>query len=273
MDHPGVRADLGAFIGAVATAAARYPAFYAIDVWRNPGVSSDTATEFCYCPHTEARFRDALQRRYRTLPALNAAWRRSLTAWSGVHVPRAGAAAVGTLRLAAVRRGQAAGRSQVPVGCVRATRRTAGHEPHRCRPRGARSVADDERGRSLRNVICRASRRTCARSPHSIRCAPAVVTNRGGSARYPSGRVAPTSAARTPPGGPLRLWAWAAISRGAAALSVDPWRVSSGISVTRRAKPGSRSAHRGRWPGSSVATVRSLHRCARILPESRSCGA
>ena len=36
----------------------------------------------------------------------------------------------------------------------------------------------------------------------------------------------------TPTGGPLRLWAWAAISRGAAALSVDPWRVSSGISVT-----------------------------------------
>src|SRR4051812_35353500 len=89
MDHPGVRTDLGAFIGAVAAASARYPAFYAIDVWRNPGVSSNTTARFCYCAHTEARFRDALQRRYRALPALNTAWGRSFAAWSEVHVPRA----------------------------------------------------------------------------------------------------------------------------------------------------------------------------------------
>ena len=88
MDHPGVRGDLGAFIGALAAASARYPAFYAIDVWRNPGVSSDTAAKFCYCPHTQARFRDALQRKYGALPALNAAWGRTFAAWSEVHVPR-----------------------------------------------------------------------------------------------------------------------------------------------------------------------------------------
>ena len=88
MDHPGVRGDLGAFIGALAAASARYPAFYAIDVWRNPGVSSDTAAKFCYCPHTQARFRDALQRKYGALPALNAAWGRSFATWSEVHVPR-----------------------------------------------------------------------------------------------------------------------------------------------------------------------------------------
>ena len=71
-----------------------HPAFYAIDVGATPACLPRQPTEFCYCPHTEARFRDALQRRYGTLPALNAAWRRSLTAWSGVHVPRSGAAAV-----------------------------------------------------------------------------------------------------------------------------------------------------------------------------------
>ena len=42
MDHPGVRADLGAFIGAVATAAARYPAFYAIMCGATPAVFRDS---------------------------------------------------------------------------------------------------------------------------------------------------------------------------------------------------------------------------------------
>jgi beta-galactosidase len=62
LDHAGVRADMTAFIGAASAAAARHASFYAIDVWSEPHIVNwvwfNTPVEFCYCPHTQARFRD-----------------------------------------------------------------------------------------------------------------------------------------------------------------------------------------------------------------------
>ena len=94
LDHAGVRADMTAFIGAASAAAARHPSFYAIDVWSEPHIVNwvwfNTPVEFCYCPHTQARFRDWLQLRYRTLDALNAAWYRTFASWDDVEAPRFG---------------------------------------------------------------------------------------------------------------------------------------------------------------------------------------
>jgi beta-galactosidase len=97
MDHPGVRSDLGAFIGAAAEEAARHRAFYAIDVWRAPSASSDGVARFCYCANTQARFRDTLQRKYGTVAALNAAWNSSLASWLDVGAPRGRAQSPGNL--------------------------------------------------------------------------------------------------------------------------------------------------------------------------------
>ena len=94
LDHAGVRADMTAFIGAASAAAARHPSFYAVDVWSEPHIVNwvwfNTPVEFCYCPHTQARFRDWLKLRYRTLDALNAAWYRTFASWDDVEAPRFG---------------------------------------------------------------------------------------------------------------------------------------------------------------------------------------
>src|SRR5688500_775968 len=74
LDHPGVRADLAAFIRAVAARAAPHASFYAIDLWSEPHIVNwvwfNTPVEFCFCPHTQRRFREWLRRRYGSLEAL-----------------------------------------------------------------------------------------------------------------------------------------------------------------------------------------------------------
>jgi beta-galactosidase len=94
LDHAGVRADMVAFIGALSSAAARHPAFYAIDVWSEPHLVNwvwfNTPVEFCYCPHTQARFREWLKTRYGTVEALNSAWYRTFTSWDEPGAPRYG---------------------------------------------------------------------------------------------------------------------------------------------------------------------------------------
>jgi beta-galactosidase len=94
LDHAGVRADMVAFIDAVSAAAARHESFHAIDVWSEPHLVNwvwfNTPVEFCYCPHTQARFREWLKTRYGTLDALNGAWYRTFASWDEPVAPRYG---------------------------------------------------------------------------------------------------------------------------------------------------------------------------------------
>ncbi len=55
LDHPGVRADVEAYVGAASARAARYPAWYALDV------GTELENGFCACPHTARRFREWLK--------------------------------------------------------------------------------------------------------------------------------------------------------------------------------------------------------------------
>ena len=94
LDHAGVRADMVAFIGAVSAAAARHQSFFGVDVWSEPHLVNwvwfNTPVEFCYCPYTQARFRDWLKRKYRTLEAVNTAWYRTFATWDEISAPRFG---------------------------------------------------------------------------------------------------------------------------------------------------------------------------------------
>ena len=54
LDHPGVRADVEAYVAAATANAARHAAWQAIDL------GSDLPDGFCRCPHTERRFREWL---------------------------------------------------------------------------------------------------------------------------------------------------------------------------------------------------------------------
>jgi len=95
IDHPGVRAEIVQFMQALSREANRYPALYGWDVWSEPHVinwadfPSIPNPEFCFCPSTQARFREWLKAGYGTLEALNAAWYRNFERWEQVQPPRA----------------------------------------------------------------------------------------------------------------------------------------------------------------------------------------
>lgn len=95
-DHPGVRKAMLGYFQEVARHADRSPAFYAWDLWSEPAVMNWAEPEymanpeFCYCPYTQARFRDWLKARYGSLDALNKAWYRTFQSWDDVEPPRFG---------------------------------------------------------------------------------------------------------------------------------------------------------------------------------------
>lgn len=95
IDHAGVRAGIVQFIQELSRDANRFPTLYGWDVWSEPHVINWAEfpylanPEFCYCTHTQARFREFLRTKYGTLPALNAAWYRDFTDWQQIQPPRA----------------------------------------------------------------------------------------------------------------------------------------------------------------------------------------
>ncbi|HSL24071.1 MAG TPA: beta-galactosidase [Vicinamibacterales bacterium] len=94
LDHEKVRESVARFIQAVSRAARQHPSFYGFDVWSEPHIVNwvwfNEPIEFCYCPHTLAKFRDWLRAKYGTLEALNRAWYRTFESWDQVQPPRYG---------------------------------------------------------------------------------------------------------------------------------------------------------------------------------------
>lgn len=94
IDHPGVRGEIQKFLGALAARAILSPALYGWDSWSEPHVINWAEfpwinnPEFCYCPYSQARFRDWLKQKYGSLEALNAAWYRNFSRWEQVPPPR-----------------------------------------------------------------------------------------------------------------------------------------------------------------------------------------
>ncbi|HEV2425777.1 MAG TPA: beta-galactosidase [Terriglobia bacterium] len=94
IDHDGVHAEIVEFLEALSRNANHYPALYGWDVWSEPHVINWADfpylpdAEFCFCASSQARFRQWLREKYKTLSALNAAWYRRFTNWDEVLPPR-----------------------------------------------------------------------------------------------------------------------------------------------------------------------------------------
>ena len=95
IDHAGVRGEIVKFLEALSAEANKFSALYGWDVWSEPHVINWADfpylynAEFCFCPSSQARFREWLKRKYGTLEALNAAWYRRFERWEQVEPPRA----------------------------------------------------------------------------------------------------------------------------------------------------------------------------------------
>lgn len=95
-DHAGVREAVLNFYTETAKVAVPYPNFHGWDLWSEPHIVNWAYinyvpnVQFCFCPHSQARFRDWLQQKYQTLANLNQAWYRNFESWGEVHPPRFG---------------------------------------------------------------------------------------------------------------------------------------------------------------------------------------
>jgi beta-galactosidase len=95
IDHPGVRGEIVKFLAALSRQANRHASLYGWDVWSEPHVINWadfpylSNPEFCFCPNSQARFREWLKKKYGTLEKLNAAWYRNFERWEQVQPPRA----------------------------------------------------------------------------------------------------------------------------------------------------------------------------------------
>lgn len=95
-DHPGVREAVLNFYTETAKVASQYPNLHGWDLWSEPHIVNWAYinwvpdVQFCYCPHTQSRFRAWLQQKYGDLETLNKAWYRNFESWDDVEPPRFG---------------------------------------------------------------------------------------------------------------------------------------------------------------------------------------
>jgi beta-galactosidase len=93
-DNHGVADAVHNFYTETARVANEYSNFYGWDLWSEPhiinwaNIDYVQNAQFCYCPYTQARFRDWLKDKYQTLDRLNTAWHRGFEEWEDVSPPR-----------------------------------------------------------------------------------------------------------------------------------------------------------------------------------------
>lgn len=235
LDHDGVRSALAAFTTAVVQMSSRHRSVYAFDVWRDPHIVkpvAGAAGEYCFCAHTQGRFRQWLKSRYVLLDSLDATWKKRHANWNEVEAPRrrsasAGGAAVADWRafIAAKLRDDLAFKADAAKADGRFL--TASHadmpstltsptsrfgNPDDWLMRGA----VDHYGTALYPKLSAIAAMTPGQAALTLDGIRSATADRGWwLARLQADP--PATAAD------LRLWGWTAIARGARAIAFDSW--------------------------------------------------
>ena len=114
LDNEEVRGEAEKFLTAMVERYRANPAVYGYDVWNEGGVQE------CFCPATQAKYREWLKAKYGTLEALEKAWHRySLSDWSSVHPPHSNTGYPDSLDWLAFRRDDAVRLLHWRTGLVR----------------------------------------------------------------------------------------------------------------------------------------------------------
>jgi beta-galactosidase len=96
IDHEGVRQAFIKFYEEISRIAVQYPNFYGWDLWSEPHIVQwgepgwINNPQYCFCPNTQARFREWLKKKYSSLGELNSSWYRNFEDWKDVSAPRFG---------------------------------------------------------------------------------------------------------------------------------------------------------------------------------------
>ena len=102
LDNDDVQGQAGKFLTALVSRYRDNPATLGYDVWNEGGMQE------CFCPATQAKFRDWLKAKYGTIEALGKAWHRySFGDWQSIHPPRGGGGYPDSLDWIAFRRDDA----------------------------------------------------------------------------------------------------------------------------------------------------------------------
>ena len=207
LDHPGVRADVEAYVGAATARAARHAAWQAIDV------GSELQDGFCVCPHTERRFRDWLKATFgsEARPAELATADRA----AFVAVERrdhlallAGASAVRGVRFAI-------SSSRAPS----VIRNLIGEPPGQ--DDWLMTTVVDHYGTMVPPELTRVASLAPAQLGFALDGIRSAAREKGW---LMTDRTLTDRAAEVPSAADLRLWTWAAWSRGARGVTYAEWR-------------------------------------------------
>jgi beta-galactosidase len=102
LDNEEIRGQAEKFLTAMVERYRGNPAVMGYDVWNEGGMQE------CFCPATQAKFREWLKAKYGTIEALGRAWNRySLSDWSSVHAPHSSGGYADSLDWLAFRRDNA----------------------------------------------------------------------------------------------------------------------------------------------------------------------
>jgi hypothetical protein len=208
LDHPGVRADVEAYVGAASIRAARHPAWESLDVGTGP------ESGFCVCPHTARRFREWLKATFGSEERPAAFARSDRAAFVAVY-ERDHLAFVAN---AASARGNRVSSSS--AGAPSVLRHLFNEPPGQ--DDWLMTTAVDHYGTLIPPQLGRAEPLPPVHLALSLDGIRSAARDKGWL--MTDGTIA-GRAAQVPSAAHVRLWTWAALSRGARGVTYADWRV------------------------------------------------